>query len=72
MTLAQARERAAKVRSQVEAGIDPIAERRKELGIPAFREAAALVFAENAKSWRNAKHKAVAFDANHLCLSAFW
>jgi Arm DNA-binding domain len=44
VTLAQARERATKVRSQVEAGIDPIAERRKEAGIPTFREAAAQVF----------------------------
>jgi integrase len=58
VTLAQARERASKVRSQVEAGIDPIIERRKEAGIPTFREAAAQVFAENHKSWRNAKHKA--------------
>ena len=56
--LALARERATKVRSQVEAGIDPIVERRKEAGIPTFREAVALVFAENEKSWRNAKHKA--------------
>ena len=58
VTLAQAREKAATVRSQVEAGIDPIFERRKELGIPTFRQAAALVFAENKKSWRNAKHRA--------------
>ena len=58
VTLAQAREKAATVRSQVEAGIDPIFERRKELGIPTFRQAAALVFAENKMSWRNAKHRA--------------
>ena len=57
VTLAQAREKATKVRSQVEAGIDPIFERRKEAGIPTFRQAAALVFAENKKSWRNAKHQ---------------
>lgn len=56
--LALARERAAKVRIQVEAGIDPVAERRKEAGIPTFREAAVLVIAENEKSWSNAKHKA--------------
>lgn len=55
--LALARERAAKVRSQVEVGLDPIAERRKEAGIPTFREAAAIVFAENKKNWRNAKHR---------------
>lgn len=57
VSLALARERAFKVRSQIEAGIDPIAERRKEAGIPTFREAAALVFAENKKNWRNAKHR---------------
>lgn len=58
VTLAQARDKATTVRSQVEAGIDPIFERKKELGIPTFRQAAALVFAENKKSWRNAKHRA--------------
>ena len=58
VSLAQARERAAKVRSQIEAGIDPVAERRKEIGIPTFREAAAMVFAENHKTWRNPKHRA--------------
>lgn len=57
VSLAVARERAAKVRTQVEVGLDPIAERRKEAGIPTFREAAAIVFAENKKSWRNAKHR---------------
>jgi integrase len=57
VTLAQAREKATKVRSQVEAGVDPLMERRKEEGIPSFREAAATVFAENQKSWRNAKHR---------------
>ena len=55
VSLALARERAAKVRTQVEVGLDPIAERRKEAGIPTFREAAAIVFAENKKSWGNAK-----------------
>jgi integrase len=56
--LALARERARLVRCQVEAGIDPIAERRKAAGIPTFREAAAKVFAENRKTWKNAKHSA--------------
>ena len=56
--LALARERSTKVRMQVEIGIDPVAERRKEAGIPSFREAAALVFAENKSTWRNAKHRA--------------
>lgn len=58
VTLAQARKRAAEVRSQVEAGIDPIAERKRAEGVPTFQEAAAKVFAENHKSWRNKKHRA--------------
>jgi integrase len=58
VTLAGAREKASRVRSQMEAGIDPVHERLKEAGIPTFREAAAKVFAENNKSWRNAKHRA--------------
>lgn len=52
-----ARERAAAVRSQIEAGIDPVAERRKAAGVPTFREAAALVHAEHKASWKNAKHR---------------
>ncbi|MEL6877719.1 MAG: integrase arm-type DNA-binding domain-containing protein [Pseudomonadota bacterium] len=58
VTLAQARQRAGEVRSLVEAGIDPVAERRKAEGIPTFREAAAKVFAENRKGWKNKKHRA--------------
>ena len=54
--LALARERATKARSQIEAGIDPVAERRKAAGIPTFREAAALVHAEAKGGWRNGKH----------------
>ena len=53
-----ARERAALVRSQVEVGIDPVAERRKAAGIPTFREAAAIVHAEHKGGWKNAKHRA--------------
>jgi integrase len=56
VSLALARERARTVRSQVEAGIDPIAERRKAAGIPTFRESAASVHAEHKGSWKNAKH----------------
>jgi integrase len=54
--LALARERAIKARSQIEVGIDPVAERRKAAGIPTLREAAALVHAETRKGWRNGKH----------------
>ncbi|MDT0576876.1 integrase arm-type DNA-binding domain-containing protein [Croceicoccus sp. F390] len=53
-----ARERAATTRSQVEAGIDPVAERKKAAGIPTFREAAALVHAEHKSGWKNPKHRA--------------
>lgn len=51
-----ARERAIKVRSQIEAGIDPVAERRKSAGVPTFREAAADVHAEHKRGWKNGKH----------------
>jgi len=57
VSLAAAREKAAVVRSQMEAGLDPIAERRKAEGIPTFREAAATVFAASQKTWRNGKHQ---------------
>lgn len=58
VSLKLARERAGAVREQIEAGIDPVAERRKAAGIPTFREAAKLVHAEHKGSWKNAKHKA--------------
>lgn len=54
--LALARERARDLRSNVEAGVDPIAERRKAAGIPSFRSAAASVHAEHQGGWKNAKH----------------
>jgi integrase len=58
VSLARARQLAVEVRSQVEAGIDPVAERRKSAGIPTFKQAAALVHAENKATWRNDKHGA--------------
>jgi integrase len=54
--LAKARQEAATVRAQIQAGLNPATERRKAAGIPTFREAAALVFAEQGAAWRNAKH----------------
>ena len=57
VSLALARDRARAVRSQVEVGIDPIAERRKAAGVPTFREAAAAVHAEHKGSWKNGKHR---------------
>ena len=56
VSLAQARDRVGKVRTQIEAGLDPILERKKEAGIPTFRVAAATVFAENRAAWKNKKH----------------
>lgn len=56
ISLKDARLRAKEVRAQIEAKLDPVAERRKAAGIPTFRAAAALVFAEQAPAWRNAKH----------------
>jgi integrase len=58
VSLKLARERASLARSQVEAGIDPVAERRKAAGVPTFREAAALVHAEHKSGWKNGKHQA--------------
>jgi integrase len=57
VTLSQARMRAAEIRSQVEAGLDPIAQRRKAAGIPTFREAAAQVHTEHKRGWKNGKHQ---------------
>ena len=53
--LAQAREVAAKHRSLIAAGGDPIAEKRKA-AIPTFREAAERTFEANKPRWRNGKH----------------
>jgi integrase len=57
VSLAQARTSAAKTRAEIEAGLDPIAERRKAAGVPSFRKAAALVFEQNKKTWRNGHHQ---------------
>lgn len=57
VSLAAARQRAATLRVQVEAGLDPIVERRKAEGIPTFREAAAQVFQASQRTWRNPKHQ---------------
>lgn len=57
VSLATAREKAVEVRHQIEAGVDPVTERRKAEGIPTFREAAAFVFAASKRTWRNGKHQ---------------
>lgn len=56
LSLADARKRAVTVHSQMEAGLDPVAERQRAAGVPTFQQAAAAVHAEHAKGWRNAKH----------------
>lgn len=56
ITLANVRKLANEMRAQIEAGLDPIMERRKADGIPTFREAAAKVYVENKDSWRNKQH----------------
>ncbi|MCJ8158546.1 phage integrase central domain-containing protein [Sphingomonas sp. LaA6.9] len=58
VSLARARQLAESARTQIEAGLDPVAERKKAEGIPTFRQAAALVHAEHKKAWRNSKHGA--------------
>ena len=56
-SLAEARGDAQRVRAQVEAGIDPIAERKRGAAIPTFRTAAVSVHSEHQKQWRNGKHR---------------
>lgn len=58
VSLALARERAALIRSQVEAGLDPLIEREKAAGVPTFRQAAALFHKEHKPTWKNGKHQA--------------
>jgi len=59
VSLADAREAAAAVRKQAKAGIDVVAERRKEADpVPTFSQAAVRVHDEHKKSWKNGKHQA--------------
>ena len=59
VSLAEARERARQYRSVAKAGGDPIADKRKaSRSVPTFGQAARLVHAQHAPSWRNAKHGA--------------
>jgi hypothetical protein len=58
VSLSRARDLADEARAQVEAGIDPVAERRKAQGIPTFRKAAEVVRDEHKRNWRNGKHQA--------------
>jgi len=59
VSLAKAREEAAAMRKVARSGGDPIAARRAERRVvPTFADAARRVHAEQAPSWRNAKHGA--------------
>ena len=55
--LAQAREAAARNRSLIASGVDPLAEKRRA-AIPTFRQAAERTFEANKPRWRNGKHTA--------------
>ncbi|MBN8813890.1 MAG: integrase arm-type DNA-binding domain-containing protein [Sphingomonas sp.] len=57
VSLADARAKASKVRAEIEAGLDPVAERQKANGVPTFRQAAAQVFEQNRKTWKNGHHQ---------------
>ena len=58
-SLGEARERARQIRRDTKAGIDVLAERKKErLEIPSFRDAAKLVHEEHKAAWKNGKHQA--------------
>ena len=56
VSLAKAREARDVVRGQFEAGLDPVAERRKADGIPTFRVAAATVHKAQKTAWSEGKH----------------
>jgi len=56
ISLATARDDAAKASAMMAAGVDPVAERKKADGIPTFRMAAALVFAAQVANWKHGKH----------------
>ncbi len=57
--LAQARENAAALRKQVLAGIDPVAEKKRQREpVPTFAAAARRVHDEHKLGWKNGKHQA--------------
>src|SRR5262249_42812326 len=56
--LADAREKAASARRKIAQGLNPIAERKRDNGIPTFGEMADLVREALAAGFRNEKHKA--------------
>ena len=59
VSLAEAREEAAKLRKIARAGGDPLAQRRAARRVvPLFQDAAKTVFDSHKQSWKNAKHAA--------------
>jgi integrase len=58
ISLAAAREKALAGRKLARSGVDPIAERRKDRGIPTFGELADEIAGQLSEGFRNAKHKA--------------
>lgn len=58
VTLAEAREKAERLRKIAREGGDPLAERRRQAEIPTFEQAARTVHADRAPGYRNAKHAA--------------
>ena len=56
--LAEAREKAIAGRRLARSGVDPIAERRKDRGIPTFGELADEIADQLAEGFRNEKHRA--------------
>jgi len=57
VSLASAREKRDALRGQFAAGIDPVAERKRAIGIPTFQQAAEQVHRERLKIWSNGKHQ---------------
>ena len=55
VSLQRAREKALEVLQQIDRGLDPVAERKRE-AVLTFRAAAQQVFAEHSKGWKNSKH----------------
>ena len=56
-SLKEAREAAGDLRKQARAGLDPVAERRRQaVVIPTFREACKVVHEELGRSWKKGKH----------------
>lgn len=58
VSLADAREKALAARKLVKNGVDPIADRQRDQGLPTFGELADEVVAEQSRGFRNEKHRA--------------